>query len=859
MSSSQSGTMKLSDYTPSAFSISDLYLEFDLQDKETRVTAVSQIRKLDNSCTDLDLDGKQLTLKAVWVNGIETTVTHTEQGIRLTDVPDQFELKIETLIDPVNNHALEGLYKSGGAFCTQCEAQGFRRITYFLDRPDVMAKYRVKLIADKQANPYLLANGNLIDKGEAEQGRHWALWEDPFPKPCYLFALVAGDFDKLDDTFTTCSGKQVKLQLFVDKGNVSRGRHALDSLKKAMAWDEQKYGLEYDLDIYMVVAVDFFNMGAMENKGLNIFNSKYVLADAASATDQDYFNIESVIAHEYFHNWTGNRITCRDWFQLSLKEGLTVFRDQQFSADMASAAIVRINQVKIMREHQFAEDSGPMAHPIRPSEVMEMNNFYSVTVYDKGAEVIRMLHTLLGESGFRRGMDCYIERHDGQAVTCDDFVQAMEDANQKDLSLFRRWYSQSGTPVISVNCQWHQSQQQLRLELTQNTAPTADQSIKQPLHIPVGIEIVTLSGGEPKISEVLSLTEQKQTYVFENIPSPSTVAVLTGFSAPAKLNYQPAEAELMAVILHASDAVTRWDASQQLISEAIFKFSQRDNEKELPESLKRLFQGLLGQAHTEPALIAEMLELPSFETLSQQQEKIDLDALLKARKQLKALLAVNFAEHWRALFEKLSNSAYSYEQTQVERRRLSGVCLSYLACLDSDESLELLQQAYEKSDNMTDTLAVLKACQAENLPLFDSLMQDFEQKWHDDSLVMDKWFALHAGRQHPQSLSNLQLLMAHSRYSINNPNRVRSVMGTFAFYNTEGFHRRDGSGYKFLTDYLLELDSVNPQVAARLITPMIQYAKLDEHRQHQIRLQLLRLFEHKTLSRDLYEKVQKAL
>ncbi|ALS98471.1 aminopeptidase N [Lacimicrobium alkaliphilum] len=856
MSSNQSRAMKLADYQAPGFSVSDIYLEFDLQDEQTRVTAISQVQRVDSAIRDLELDGKKLILEGLWINGTQTEVSLTEQGIRLTEVPDQFELRIETLIDPVNNHALEGLYKSGGAFCTQCEAQGFRRITYFLDRPDVMARYRVKVIADKQDCPYLLANGNLIDSGDAEQGRHWALWEDPFPKPCYLFALVAGDFDKLEDQFTTHSGRQVELQLFVDKGNVSRGQHALDSLKKAMAWDEQKYGLEYDLDIYMIVAVDFFNMGAMENKGLNIFNSKYVLADAASATDQDYFNIESVIAHEYFHNWTGNRVTCRDWFQLSLKEGLTVFRDQQFSADMASAAIVRINQVRVMREHQFAEDSGPMAHPIRPAEVMEMNNFYSVTVYDKGAEVIRMLHTLLGEQGFRKGMDCYISRHDGQAVTCDDFVQAMEDANQRDLSLFRGWYSQSGTPVISVDCEWDESTQQLRLDLTQKTPPTADQAEKQPLHIPVAIEVVPVSGQGEGRSEVLSLTGQQQRFTFENISAEPAVALLTGFSAPVKVDYQSTPGHQLAVILYASDPVARWDACQQLVSDAIFTIAQNDA-RTVPDFPIELFAGLLEQAQTEPALIAEMLELPSFETLAQQRDRIDVDALLGARKQLKTLLAEKFSAQWQRLFIQLSNPQYDYQQQQVERRRLSGVCLSYLACTEA--SLDILRQAYKHSDNMTDTLAVLKACQAENLPLFDELMQDFEQRWHDDPLVMDKWFALHAGRQHPGCLSTLQLLMSHGRYSINNPNRVRSVMGTFAFYNTEGFHRRDGSGYRFLTDYLLELDAVNPQVAARLITPMIQYAKLDENRQQKIRLQLLRLFEHKSLSRDLYEKVQKAL
>ncbi|WP_088328482.1 aminopeptidase N [Lacimicrobium sp. SS2-24] len=859
MSSNQPTAMKLADYQPCAFRITDIYLEFDLADQQTRVTATSQVERVQQSCRDLQLDGKNLTLIGVWVDGQETDVAVSEHGITLADVPDRFELKIVTDINPIDNHALEGLYKSGGAFCTQCEAQGFRRITYFLDRPDVMARYRVKLTADKKTCPYLLANGNLVDSGETTKGRHWAVWEDPFPKPCYLFALVAGDFDLLEDSFTTQSAKVVKLQLFVDKGNSERGHHALASLKKAMAWDEQKYGLEYDLDRYMIVAVDFFNMGAMENKGLNVFNSKYVLADAASATDQDYFNIESVIAHEYFHNWTGNRITCRDWFQLSLKEGLTVFRDQQFSADMASDAIVRINQVKVMREHQFAEDSGPMAHPIRPAEVVEMNNFYSVTVYDKGAEVIRMLHRILGEAGFRKGMDCYISRHDGQAVTCDDFVQAMADANHADLSLFRRWYSQSGTPVVGLTSHWDKAKKTLTLNMTQYTPPTADQPHKQSLHIPVGIEIIPLSGKGERISRVIPLTSGQHSVTIEGVQCESAIAALTGFSAPARLDYQASLEEQMAVVLYASDPVARWDASQKLVSDALFDMAKQAHEQTIPKYIDSLFAGLLRQALSEPALIAEMLELPSFETLSQQREQIDVDGLLQARGKLNAHLGAVFAQQWRSLYASLSNPGYAYEQGQVERRRLAGVTLGYIAAVKDDDTAQMLQSIYQHSDNMTDSLAVLKACQTQNLPLFDTLMQDFENKWQDDPLVMDKWFSLHAGRQHEACLSTLQLLLCHGRYNVNNPNRVRSVMGTFAFYNTAGFHRRDGSGYRFLTDYLLELDGVNSQVAARLITPMLQYAKLDEDRQQKIRLQLLRLFEHKNLSRDLYEKVQKAL
>ncbi|MDF2177533.1 aminopeptidase N [Aliiglaciecola sp. CAU 1673] len=859
MSNEATKALKLADYCPPAFRINKLELEFHLQDHSTLVKARSQFERVSEQDCSLILDGEKLLLEGLWLDGEAVRPDQqNSSSMTLDNVPKHFELEVHTRIDPAGNTSLDGLYKSGGAFCTQCEAHGFRRITYFLDRPDVMTKYRVKIIADKARYPYLLSNGNLVEQGELDKGLHFALWEDPFVKPSYLFALVAGDFDLVEDSFTTQSGRRVKLQLFVDKGRAGRGQHAMTSLKKAMAWDEQRYGLEYDLDIYMIVAVDFFNMGAMENKGLNIFNSKYVLADPASATDDDYFNIESIIAHEYFHNWTGNRITCRDWFQLSLKEGLTVFRDQQFSTDMSSSVMVRIKQVKVMREQQFAEDAGPMSHPIRPEEVMEMNNFYSVTVYDKGAEVIRMLHTILGEAGYRKGMGLYVQRHDGQAVTCDDFVKAMQDANGVDLSLFRRWYSQSGTPIVEVKEKYDEKQQSLQLDIYQKTLPTADQKHKQPLHIPIALELI--QGPDEVITRQVALTQGHQQFTFEGLSKAPSIALLANFSAPVKLKHECSREQLRDVAMYGKDPFVRWDSAQTLISQAIHHIASgadQQNERHHCSFLTEMAAEILPQAKDNSALVAEMLDIPSFETLCQQVESVDVDTLLAAANKVKQALAMDLQEQWYALFEQIKLGPYEYESGQVNLRRLRSQCLLYLAA--SGEQNNLVNQVYAQSDNMTDCLAALKAAQKAGLPLFADLMQDFEQKWQHDNLVMDKWFALHAGFQTKDCLSRLDLLKAHQLYDIGNPNRVRAVMGTFAFFNALAFHQADGSGYRYLTDYLLKLDPINPQVASRLVTPLIQNQHLDVARREKIRLQLARLMNQPGLSRDLFEKVGKSL
>ncbi|GAB7216004.1 hypothetical protein OS42_26150 [Dickeya oryzae] len=565
------------DYRAPDYTITDIALDFDLHPQKTRVVAVSQVVLQGEKGAALKLNGEGLTLLSIQVDGQDWQAYRLlDDGLELTGVPEKFTLRIETEINPAANSALEGLYQSGDALCTQCEAEGFRHITYYLDRPDVLARFTTRITADKARYPYLLSNGNRVGQGEADNGRHWVEWQDPFPKPCYLFALVAGDFDVLRDTFVTRSGRDVALELFVDRGNLDRADWAMTSLKNAMKWDETRFGLEYDLDIYMIVAVDFFNMGAMENKGLNIFNSKYVLAKAETATDKDYLGIEAVIAHEYFHNWTGNRVTCRDWFQLSLKEGLTVFRDQEFSSDVGSRPANRIDNVRVMRGAQFAEDASPMSHPIRPDQVIEMNNFYTLTVYEKGSEVIRMMHTLLGEEKFQAGMRLYFDRHDGSAATCDDFVQAMEDASSVDLSQFRRWYSQSGTPVVTVRDDYDAATHQYHLHVSQMTPVGADKQAKLPLHIPLDIElydsegkVIPLRQKGQKLGSVLNVTEAEQTFVFDEVPCQPVPSLLREFSAPVKLNYPWSDEQLTFLMRHASNAFSRWDAAQSLLANYI--------------------------------------------------------------------------------------------------------------------------------------------------------------------------------------------------------------------------------------------------------------------------------------------------
>ncbi|MGP9146924.1 aminopeptidase N [Vibrio parahaemolyticus] len=855
------------DYQAPSHTITDIDLTFDLYDNDTIVTALSKVVQKGESTT-LELDGEGLELRSVKVNG-EDWAHHEvkEASLVLSDLPAEFELEIITKIDPEANTALEGLYKSGGAFCTQCEAEGFRRITYYLDRPDVLAKYTTKVIADKATYPYLLSNGNRIAQGEAENGRHWVQWQDPHPKPAYLFALVAGDFDVLRDKYTTMSGRNVDLEIFVDKGNLDRAGHAMTSLINSMKWDEERFGLEYDLDIYMIVAVDFFNMGAMENKGLNIFNSKFVLANDQTATDRDYLGIEAVIGHEYFHNWTGNRVTCRDWFQLSLKEGLTVFRDQEFSSDLGSRAVNRIDNVRIIRGPQFAEDASPMSHPIRPDKVIEMNNFYTLTVYEKGSEVIRMYHTLLGEEGFQKGMKLYFERHDGTAATCEDFVSAMEDATGVDLKQFRLWYSQSGTPTLRVNSEYNAEAKTYALTVEQFTEATQDQAEKQALHIPFDIELYDSKGqvipliinGE-SVHNVLDIKQDKQTFVFENVVEQPVPSLLREFSAPVKLEYDYSDAELIFLMKHATNDFARWDASQMLLAKYIrqnVNNVQTGSEVQLSEDLIDAFRGVLLDENLEPAFIAQVFSLPSINEITGWYKQIDVDAVDTVLNSITVSLSAALEDELSATYHTLKQAEYTIDHAAIGKRALRNQCLQFLA--HTDRGNTLVKAQYEAANNMTDTIAAMSAANSAQLECREELMADYSDKWKHDGLVMDKWFALQGTNPAEDALEKVKATMNHEAFSLKNPNRTRSLIGSFLAANPVRFHDKSGSGYQFAGDILRQLNDSNPQVASRMIDPLLKFRKYDEARQAMIRAELEKLKAMDNLAKDLFEKVTKAL
>ena len=857
------------DYRAPDYLISDIDLTFDLDATKTVVTAVSQVTRQSATAVPLRLDGEDLTLVSLHIND-EAWSDYKEEGNQLVidNLPERFTLRIVNEISPAANTALEGLYQSGVALCTQCEAEGFRHITWYLDRPDVLARFTTKIIADKTLYPYLLSNGNRIGEGELENGRHWVQWQDPFPKPCYLFALVAGDFDVLRDTFKTRSGREVALELFVDRGNLDRAPWAMTSLINSMKWDETRFGLEYDLDIYMIVAVDFFNMGAMENKGLNIFNSKYVLARTDTATDKDYLDIERVIGHEYFHNWTGNRVTCRDWFQLSLKEGLTVFRDQEFSSDLGSRAVNRINNVRTMRGLQFAEDASPMAHPIRPDKVIEMNNFYTLTVYEKGAEIIRMIHTLLGEANFQKGMQLYFERHDGSAATCDDFVQAMEDASNVDLSHFRRWYSQAGTPIVTVKDDYNPETEQYTLTISQRTPPTAEQEEKHPLHIPFSVElydnegnVIPLQKGGHPVHNVLNVT-QAETFIFDNVYFQPVPALLCEFSAPVKLEYKWSDQQLTFLMRHARNDFSRWDAAQSLLATYIklnVNRYQQGQPLTLPVHVADAFRAILLDENIDPALAAEILTLPSATEIAELFDIIDPIAIVAVREALTRTLATELADEFLAIYNANKLDAYRVEHADIGKRSLRNTCLRYLAFGEAELANTLVSKQYHEADNMTDALAALAASVAAELPCRDALMQEYDDKWHQDGLVMDKWFILQATSPAADALSNVRSLLKHRSFTMSNPNRVRSLIGAFASSNPAAFHAEDGSGYQFMVEMLTELNSRNPQVASRLIEPLIRLKRYDAQRQAKMRAALEQLKGLENLSGDLYEKITKAL
>ncbi len=851
----------LKDYQAPHFSIQHIDLRFELAPLKTVVHSTMTINRVDETGADLVLDGVDLTLISLHVDEQEySDYTLEDETLIIHNLPANFILKIVNYIDPQTNTSLEGLYLSGGAYCTQCEAEGFRKITYYLDRPDVLASFDVTIIAE-QKYTHLLSNGNQIDAGTLDDGRHFVKWQDPFKKPSYLFALVAGDFDVLRDQYTTKSGRNVELALFVDKGNLPKTPHAMTSLKKSMQWDEERFNLEYDLDIYMIVAVDFFNMGAMENKGLNIFNSKCVLANQETATDKDYHTIESIVGHEYFHNWTGNRVTCRDWFQLSLKEGLTVFRDQEFSSDLGSRALNRIDAVKVMRTHQFSEDAGPMAHPIRPEKVIEMNNFYTVTVYDKGAEVIRMMHTILGEEKFQQGMALYFQRHDGQAVTCDDFVAAMSDASEIDLQQFKRWYNQAGTPRLKVDQYFDHANQTFTLTIEQ-FAPD-NQPNNALLHIPFAIELLDPAGQSVPLTinnqmqdSVLNITEKQHTFVFENVIEPPVAVLLEDFSAPCIVNQTSSTADLLHIMRFARSDFSRWDAQQRLFTNEIKAAISSGNACLSPDIISAL-NVLITERAGDLALIAELLKLPSYDTIAAEYAVIPVDDIVSVMNAFELHIATDLSDSLIACYKALHDDGTTSAEA-VAVRALKQVCLHYLAKTEQQDVNDFINEAVVSS-NMTNVLAALSAVVKANHPRCDDLLNEFDAKWRHDVLVMDKWFALQAMKESATCIEDIKQLYDHPSFNFGNPNRVRALVGSFSHFNTTQFHRADGKGYQLLGDLLIKLNDINPQNASRMLTPFMAWKRYDHDRSQAIKAQLQRLASLESLSDDLFEKVEKAL
>ncbi len=869
----------LNDYTPPNYLIDKVELGFDLDESRTEVTSRLSVRRNSSQPSadkSLVLNGEELELVSVRLDGIllsEDVYKMNNETLTINSVPESFDLEIVTIINPAANKALEGLYVSGGMFCTQCEAEGFRHITYYLDRSDVMAKFTTRIVADKSKYPVLLSNGNLLDKGELENGRHWALWEDPFRKPSYLFALVAGNLECLQDTYTTREGNAVDLQLYVEPGNLDKCDHAMASLKKAMKWDEDVFGLAYDLSIYMIVAVGDFNMGAMENKGLNVFNTAYVLANPDSATDADYDNVEGVIGHEYFHNWTGNRVTCRDWFQLSLKEGLTVFRDQEFSADMGSRAVKRINDVRALRARQFPEDAGPMAHPVRPDSYVEINNFYTATVYEKGAEVVRMIHILVGADGFRRGIDLYFERFDGQAVTTDDFVQAMEDANEFDLTQFRLWYRQAGTPEIRVDTKYDQTKQTYTVKLQQRTPPTAGQKSKKAQYIPFrmglldangnDLQLVLEDGSEIATGEPIHFREDSATYKFTGIKQKPVPSFLRGFSAPVKLEMKLSNEELAFLFANDTDSFNRWEAGQQLATRMILEMIDGIAE-DRQVSVEPLYINAIGQMLTDvsldKALVAESLLLPAEGDLTERMTIADPDAIHQARQLVLKTLAVELKQQLVECYHgNKTDGTYQFSARASGQRRLRNQVLQILATAETRDVIGLAFAQYQNANNMTDRLAAVNALANIDCTERQQVLRAFHDFAGDDALIQDKWFSVQAASSLPHTLDTVYSLMEQPEFDINNPNKVRSVIGTFCHRNLVCFHAASGKGYQFLAEQVMRLDDSNPQIAARLVGAFNRWKKYDVNRQALARDQLEKILSRPGLSKAVYEIVSRNL
>ena len=869
-----------SDYTPPPFLVDDV--ELDVHFFDTEVLVHSRLRLRRNPAADpgqaLQLDGQALETLAVSIDDQALAAhryTCSDTSLTIADPPDLLLLSTRVRIDANHNTSLSGLYRSQNGYFTQCEAEGFRRITWFPDRPDVMARYAVTLHADKNKLPILLANGNPVAAGEEEGGRHWARWEDPFLKPCYLFALVAAQLDVRRDTFVTGSGRPVQLAVFVEPGKLDQTAHAMDALQRAMRWDEDVFGLECDLDHYMIVAVGDFNMGAMENKGLNIFNTKYVLARADTATDADYQNIDRVVAHEYFHNWTGNRVTCRDWFQLSLKEGLTVFRDQEFGADMHGRALTRIREVRDLRAAQFPEDAGPMAHPVRPDSYIEINNFYTSTVYEKGAEVVRMIRTLIGKPAFRRGMDLYFARHDGQAVTCDDFVAAMADAAGIDLTQFMRWYDHAGTPHLRATGTYDASARRYLLTVWQSRPNGGGNSNELPFHIPLAIGLLAPNGDELPLTlagddanrqgdttRVLSLTATQQQFIFEDVPAAPMVSLLRDFSAPVILDADWRNEDLIHQLAHDQDPFNRWEAGQRLATRLILDAAAALAAGEQPQWPQRFTDAMgriLALGPDDPAFAAEALQLPGEATLAEAMVIADPDALHAARNGLRRFIAEQLAPALRQAYESLSPSGpYQPTPAATGQRALRNTCLAYLADLPGSEGRKLAMQQFASADNMTDQFAALATLAQHDCHERQQALAAFYERWCDEPLVVDKWLAVQATSRLPDTLAVVRDLLAHAAFDLGNPNKVYALLGTFG-HNHVRFHAADGTGYHFLAGQIGELDRINPQVAARLARRFDRWRKFDTARQHHARAALEQLRAGDRLSPDVLEIVARAL
>ncbi len=853
----------LKDYMPPSYKVVQTELSFDIFDGKTVVTNKTQYTSNNDSDAPLFLEGEELKLISCKLDGKDIQPKISDTGLTLPcPGKDIFTLEIVTEIYPEKNTALEGLYHSGGTYCTQCEAQGFRKITYYPDRPDVMATFKVTLEADKKTCPVLLSNGNLIDSGDAKDGRHFTVWDDPTPKGCYLFALVAGDLERVEDKFTTMSGMDVDLYIYVKKGDEGQCAHAMESLKKSMKWDEEVYGREYQYNLFNIVAVSDFNMGAMENTSLNIFNTALVLAAQETATDTDFYRVEGVIAHEYFHNWTGNRVTCRDWFQLSLKEGLTVFRDQEFSSDMNSRSVQRIDDVTHLRRSQFPEDASPLAHPVRPESYIEINNFYTMTIYEKGAEIIRMFNTLLGPELYRRATDLYFERFDGKAVTIDDWAQCMADTSDMDLEQFKLWYSQAGTPQVKASGKYDAEAKTYTLTLQQNIPDTAGQKDKKPMHIPVAVGLVGENGDDLIGTQILELKKKKQEFKFDNIGSKPVPSILRNFSAPVKLSTDLSDDDLRFLMVHDSDGFNRWEAGQNFYLNTLNAMIDAGS-TEAPEVFLETIGALIEQVQDgtqDRALLSRALSLPAIALIAQTRDVVDPDAINKAREALKKAVKAKYKKELVKAYELCAGCEnFGVTPASMGRRALRSTLLSYLTATNGTGCAAQAKNHYDTANNMTDRMTGLSNLIDNKNSERDEALQDFYDQFKDYPLVMDKWFGIQASSNRSDIFEQLEMLKSHEDFSMTNPNRVRSLYGAFAMNNPLAFHDKSGKGYNFLKEGIIELNTLNPQIAARMVTPLREWRRYTPDRQEKMKAALQEIANLENLSPNVFELVSKSL